>query len=194
MSILIIFLLIPTSIIIALLINYVFKIEEQEVQQVESGSTSFIRDFQNTNFLGSQKEYNINEVDVMIKNLKEIIETSNFILESSEKKNIVKALNRLSQGLFRFINGKMEHYTKNDVELIFEEIEEIFSTINYKLIVPDELDNFDQNQMIIKDFEITDETLKINKVFRTVVLGYKNINSNDVIKKAEVIIYKKMIK
>lgn len=123
--------------------------------------------------------------------LKEIIENSKHLLESSEKKNLTKVLNRISQGLFRFLNGELEVYKKNDVVLLFEETQELFISINHKLIIPLENELFNQETMISKDFINTiDESLE-GKVFRTTILGVKEIISNTVLKKAEVILYKK---
>ena len=132
---------------------------------------------------------NLREV---ISELKEMTENAKHLLESSEKKNITKILNRISQGLFRFLKGELEFYNKKDVELLFEEIQELFISINHNLIIPVENDLFNQDTMISRDFIDTNDASLDGKVFRTTILGVKEIMSNIVVKKAEVIVYRKI--
>lgn len=189
--ILVMIFLIPISIIIAVIFNHIFDFQKVKENQ---NSTSFetIEQkepvFSNLEVSNSHSSY---EVEELINKLNGMIEKSNYILEVSEKKNTVKAINKTLQGLFRFINGNLDNYSKNNVEYLFEEIEEIFLLINYKLIMPLRNDIFDQNLMIVKDYENTEDESKINKVYKTVIIGYKNINESTIDKKAEVIVYKK---
>lgn len=189
--ILVMILLIPISVTIAIVFNYIFYFKKINENQNSPPIEAFEQKEETFSNLEVSKSNSSYEVEDLINKLNDMIEKSNYILEASEKKNTVKAINRTLQGLFSFINGNLENYSKKNVEYLFEEIEDIFKIINYKLIIPLIEDNFDQSLMIIKGFENTEDESKVNKVFKTNIIGYKNVNENTIDRKAEVIVYKK---
>jgi hypothetical protein len=188
MNLYIILLFIPLAFLLAyisiIIKNHFFSI--REINSYERNNTVDIT----RNHQSSQKN-EVYELKNMVNNLKIILDTSNHLVESSEKKNLTKVLNRVSQGLFRFLNGELTHYKKEDVALLFEEIQDLFTSVNHGLIIPKKNDFFNHESMIAREFEHTDNPDLINKVFRTTILGIKEISRGEVIKKAEVILYKK---
>ena len=184
-------------IILLIIVSFVLSLATVWLKDflIKKDLTSEFNDYQKPISSHTEMSDDSFETEANLKNtiyeLKEIIENSKHLLESSEKKNITKVLNRISQGLFRFLNGELEVYKKNDVELLFEEIQELFISINHKLIIPVENDLFNQETMISRDFVDTDDERLEGKVFRTTVLGVKEIIGDVVVKKAEVILFKK---
>ena len=189
MNIYVILLLIPIAFLLAfvsMLIKKYFFNDNDKRSYVHSNITTEYHSPQNNHISSA-----VNDLKNLANDLKILGEGSNFLISSSEKKNLTRVLNRISQGLFRFLNGELKQYKKEDVALLFEEIQEIFISVNHKLIIPRENDFFDQNSMIARDFKHSDNPELIDKVFRTTILGIKEISRGEVIKKAEVILYKK---